>query len=117
MAQCGGKGRLHAHHGHEQRNSSAPTGLLAAAYPSPQVRPIRQKSWVRNQVVISFFGDSASNEGTFHESLNMASAWKLPVVYIIENNLYGISVGIDRVTNVKNLSDRAQGIWHERRYY
>lgn len=62
-----------------------------------------------DQVAVSFFGDSASNEGTFHESLNMAAAWNLPVVYVIENNLYGISVDIRDVTNTENLADRAFG--------
>ena len=60
-----------------------------------------------DQVVLCFFGDGASNEGTFHESLNMASAWDLPVVYIIENNLYGITVNINRVTREHDLSKRA----------
>jgi len=62
-----------------------------------------------NQVAVSFFGDSASNEGTFHESINMAAAWNLPIVYVIENNLYGISVDIRDVTNTPNLADRALG--------
>jgi len=60
------------------------------------------------QVAISFFGDSASNEGTFHESINMAAAWDLPCIYVIENNLYGISVDIRSVTNTENLADRAK---------
>lgn len=59
------------------------------------------------EVAVSFMGDSATNEGTFHESLNMAAAWKLPCVYIIENNLYGISVDIRDVTNTPDLSIRA----------
>jgi len=62
-----------------------------------------------DQVSVSFFGDSASNEGVFHESVNMAAAWDLPVVYVIENNLYGISVDIRDVTNTENLADRAFG--------
>ncbi len=62
-----------------------------------------------NQVAVSFFGDSASNEGTFHESINMAAAWNLPIIYVIENNLYGISVDIRDVTNTPNLADRALG--------
>ena len=62
-----------------------------------------------DQVAVSFFGDSASNEGTFHESINMAAAWNLPIVYVIENNLYGISVDIRDVTNTPNLADRAIG--------
>lgn len=61
------------------------------------------------QVTVCFMGDSATNEGSFHESLNMASAWDLPIVYVIENNLYGISVGLKRVTKVVDLSVRAQG--------
>ena len=60
-----------------------------------------------DQVVVSFFGESATNEGTFHESINMAAAWDLPIVYVIENNLYGISVDIRSVTKNSNLSDRA----------
>lgn len=62
-----------------------------------------------DQVTLAFFGDSASNEGTFHESINMAAAWDLPCVYIIENNLFGISVDIRRVTKEHELSKRAVG--------
>ena len=62
-----------------------------------------------DQVTLAFFGDSASNEGTFHESLNMAAAWNLPIVYIIENNLFGISVDIRRVTKEHDLYKRAEG--------
>lgn len=62
-----------------------------------------------DQVTLAFFGDSASNEGTFHESINMAAAWNLPVVYIIENNLFGISVDIRRVTKEHDLYKRAVG--------
>ncbi|GHV55176.1 pyruvate dehydrogenase E1 component subunit alpha [Deltaproteobacteria bacterium] len=61
------------------------------------------------KVTIAFFGDSASNQGTFHESVNMASAWDLPVVFVIENNLYGISVDMRRVTKEHRLSKRAVG--------
>jgi len=62
-----------------------------------------------DKVTVSFFGDSACNEGTFHESINMAAAWDLPIVYIIENNLYGISVDIRQVTKEHQLSKRAIG--------
>ena len=60
------------------------------------------------EVAVSFMGDSATNEGTFHESVNMAAAWKLPCVYVIENNLYGISVDIRDVTNTPDLAVRAK---------
>ncbi|MBQ9685348.1 MAG: thiamine pyrophosphate-dependent dehydrogenase E1 component subunit alpha [Oscillospiraceae bacterium] len=62
-----------------------------------------------DQVVLCFFGDGAANEGTFHESINMAAAWDLPVVYIIENNHYGITVSVDRVTKEHDLAKRALG--------
>lgn len=61
-----------------------------------------------DQVAVSFMGDSSTNEGTFHESINMAAAWDLPCVYVIENNLYGISVDIRDVTNTEDLSVRAK---------
>jgi pyruvate dehydrogenase E1 component alpha subunit len=52
-------------------------------------------------------GDGATNEGTFHESINMGSIWSLPAVYVIENNLYGASTPISQTAKVKHLADRA----------
>lgn len=60
------------------------------------------------QVTVCFLGDSASNEGSFHESLNMAAAWDLPIVYVVENNLYGISVALKRVTKIQDIAERAK---------
>ena len=62
-----------------------------------------------NRVTLVFFGDGASNQGTFHESINLAAAWDLPIVFIIENNLYGISVNSHKVTKEHQLSKRAIG--------
>ena len=59
------------------------------------------------KVVVSFFGDGANNEGAFHEALNMASIWKLPVIFVCENNGYGMSTSTARSTAVKNIADRA----------
>ncbi len=59
------------------------------------------------KVVVSFFGDGANNEGAFHEALNMASIWKLPVIFVCENNGYGMSTSTDRSTAVKNIAERA----------
>jgi pyruvate dehydrogenase E1 component alpha subunit len=58
-------------------------------------------------VVACFFGDAASNQGTFHEGLNLASVWKLPVVFVCENNGYGISVSQARHQNISDVADRA----------
>ena len=60
-----------------------------------------------DQVVLGFFGDGAANLGIFHESLNMASIWHLPVVYICENNQYGMSMSVKRALSVENVADRA----------
>jgi len=53
-----------------------------------------------DEICICFLGDAANNQGTFHESLNMAALWNLPVLYVCENNLYGIGTRIDRSTAV-----------------
>jgi len=55
-------------------------------------------------VVLCFFGDGAIHQGSFHESLNLASIWKLPVVYICENNQYGMGTSFSRVSSVKDFS-------------
>lgn len=60
-----------------------------------------------DQVAIPFFGDGAANEGTFHESLNMAALWKLPVIFICENNGYGLSTSFADSTSVDKISTRA----------
>jgi len=59
------------------------------------------------QVVVCFLGDGASNRGTFHEGVNMAACWNLPVVYIIENNMYAEKTRISDMSRVPNLADRA----------
>lgn len=59
------------------------------------------------QVVMSFFGDGATNQGAFHEALNMGAIWQLPVVYVCENNQYGISMSVQRSMRVERISDRA----------
>lgn len=58
-------------------------------------------------VAVSFFGDGATNEGSFHESLNLASIWNLPVIFLCENNVYGMSSPITEMTNIEDLSIRA----------
>lgn len=82
-------------------------GIVAAGIPIATGAGYSSKFRGTDQVAVAFFGDAASNHGNFHESLNMAAAWKLPVIYVCENNLYGISVDIRKVTNTKNIADRA----------
>jgi acetoin:2,6-dichlorophenolindophenol oxidoreductase subunit alpha len=60
-----------------------------------------------DQVVVCFFGDGATNTGTFHEGINLAAAWKLPVIFVCENNLYAISVSISKSTPIKDIAARS----------
>jgi pyruvate dehydrogenase E1 component alpha subunit len=60
-----------------------------------------------NRIVVAFFGDGASNEGTFHESLNLASIWKLPVLFVCEDNKYGISMSRYKSMNIEDIAVRA----------
>ena len=62
-----------------------------------------------DEISICFLGDAANNQGTFHESLNMAKLWNLPVLYVCENNLYGIGTRIDRSTAVVDQYKRVSG--------
>jgi TPP-dependent pyruvate/acetoin dehydrogenase alpha subunit len=67
---------------------------------------IRRKG--TTQVAVCFFGDAATNQGTFHESMNMSKAFCLPIVWVCENNLYGLSTPIEKVAATPTLSDRAK---------
>ncbi len=61
----------------------------------------------RDEIVMGFFGDGAANQGSFHESLNMAAIWTLPVVYVCENNQYGMSMSVNKAFKIENISQRA----------
>ena len=62
-----------------------------------------------DQISVCFFGDAASNQGTFHEAINMAAAMKLPVLFVCENNHYGLSTPITHTCPTENVSDKAHG--------
>ncbi|MGI6074031.1 MAG: thiamine pyrophosphate-dependent dehydrogenase E1 component subunit alpha [Fermentimonas sp.] len=68
---------------------------------------LTQKMKKTDKIVVCFFGDGACNEGTFHETLNLASIWKLPVIFYSINNMYGISTPIKSVINVDYNYQRA----------
>jgi pyruvate dehydrogenase E1 component alpha subunit len=61
-----------------------------------------------DRITVDFLGDGAVNEGEFHEALNLASVWKLPVLFIVENNLYGMGTEIQRVSAVTEIYKRAE---------
>jgi pyruvate dehydrogenase E1 component alpha subunit len=60
-----------------------------------------------DRIVVCFFGDGAANEGSFHEALNLASVWKLPVLFVCENNLYGMSTPKHKSMNIDDIAVRA----------
>jgi 2-oxoisovalerate dehydrogenase E1 component len=83
------------------------TGIVGGNIPVAVGAGLAQKLMGGDKVVVCFFGDGASNEGTFHESLNMASTWDLPVIFVVENNLYGMSVPFKKVTKLPDIASRA----------
>ncbi len=89
-----------------QKGNLGATGIVGGNIPVATGAGLAQKLMHRDSVVLCFFGDGASNTGNFHESLNMAALWKLPVVYIVENNLYGMSVPLGKATAKLEIADR-----------
>ncbi|GMV79580.1 MAG: 2-oxoisovalerate dehydrogenase E1 [Planctomycetota bacterium] len=91
-------------------------GITGGGIPVATGLGLALKRQGRENVVISFFGDGAANQGTFHESLNMAAIWKLPVIYVCENNGWGMSTAVKDVTAGVNIAHRgeAYGILYQR---
>lgn len=83
------------------------TAVVGAGLPIAVGAGLSAKLRKTDQVTVCFFGEGASNQGTFHESLNMASTWKLPVIFVCENNLYAMGTRQSRVMNIENVADRA----------
>ncbi|MES2979523.1 MAG: thiamine pyrophosphate-dependent dehydrogenase E1 component subunit alpha [Pseudomonadota bacterium] len=83
-------------------------GIVGGGIPIAVGAALALKQMKKPNVVVCFFGDGANNEGAFHEGLNMAAIWKLPVVFVCENNKYGMSTSTERSTAVKAIATRAQ---------
>jgi len=81
-------------------------GIVSGGIPIATGAALSAKYRKSGQVVVCFFGDGAASEGTFHESVNIASAFDLPVVYICENNLYGVGTRQSDVRNIVDIADR-----------
>jgi pyruvate dehydrogenase E1 component alpha subunit len=81
-------------------------GIVSGGIPIATGAALSAKYRKSGQAAICFFGDGAASEGTFHESVNIASAFKLPVVYVCENNLYGVSTRQSDVRNIEDIADR-----------
>ncbi|MEO7241580.1 MAG: thiamine pyrophosphate-dependent dehydrogenase E1 component subunit alpha [Variovorax sp.] len=82
-------------------------GIVGGGIPIAVGAALALKQTHKANAVACFFGDGANNEGAFHEGLNMAAIWKLPVVFVCENNKYGMSTSTERSTAVKQIATRA----------
>lgn len=82
-------------------------GIVAGGIPIAVGAALANKKIGNNKVVVCFFGDGATNEGAFHEALNIASVWKLPIVFVCENNGYGMSTSTAKSMAVEHVADRA----------
>lgn len=83
------------------------TAVVGAGLPIAVGAALSAKLRKTSQVVACFFGEGASNQGTFHESINIASVWSLPVVFVCENNLYAMGTRQSTIMNIQNVADRA----------
>jgi 2-oxoisovalerate dehydrogenase E1 component len=103
---CKGKGGS-MHIADVDHGNLGATGIVGGNIPVAVGAALAQKLMRTDKVVLCFFGDGASNTGNFHEALNMASLWDLPVVFVVENNLYAMSVPWAKASKLPNVANRA----------
>jgi 2-oxoisovalerate dehydrogenase E1 component len=103
---CKGKGGS-MHIADVDHGNLGATGIVGGNIPVAVGAALAQKLMGTDRVVVCFFGDGASNTGNFHESLNMASLWDLPVVFVVENNLYAMSVPWNKASKMPDVATRA----------
>jgi pyruvate dehydrogenase E1 component alpha subunit len=84
-------------------------GVVAASVPLAVGAALTSKLKNLGRVAVAFFGDGGANQGILHESMNLASVWKLPVIFCCENNGYAESTPVEYALSVANVSDRAAG--------
>jgi pyruvate dehydrogenase E1 component alpha subunit len=85
------------------------TGTVGATVPVATGAALAAKIRGSAEVAVSFMGDGAMNQGVVHEAMNFAGLWKLPVIYIVENNFYAMTVSLEKSVAVKHLAERAAG--------
>ncbi|MEZ5869355.1 MAG: thiamine pyrophosphate-dependent dehydrogenase E1 component subunit alpha [Defluviimonas denitrificans] len=103
---CKGRGGS-MHIADPSKGNLGANGIVGGGLPIAVGAALSAKRLGTGAVTVCFFGDGANNEGAFHESLNMAAVWKLPVVFVCENNRYGMSTSTARSTAVKQIAERA----------
>jgi pyruvate dehydrogenase E1 component alpha subunit len=90
-----------------QSNNLGANGIVGGGIPQAVGVGLALQMQKRNEICICIFGDGASNEGVFHEAMNMVALWKLPVLYICENNKYGMSMDVARASARLPIAQRA----------
>lgn len=103
---CKGRGGS-MHIADVEKGNLGANGIVGGGLPIAVGAALSAKRLGTGAVTVCFFGDGANNEGAFHEALNMAAIWKLPVIFVCENNRYGMSTSTERSTAVKHVATRA----------
>ena len=91
-----------------QSNNLGANGIVGGGIPQAVGVGLALQMQKRKEICICIFGDGAANEGVFHEAMNMVALWKLPVLYICENNKYGMSMDVERATAKLPIAQRAE---------
>ena len=105
---CKGKGGP-MHITHPESGVMVTTGIVGSSMPIANGLALAAQIRGQKHVSVAYFGDGASNIGAFHEALNMAAVWKLPVIFVCQNNGYGEHTRYELATSAKQISDRAAG--------
>lgn len=105
---CRGKGGS-MHIADVNKGMLGANGIVGGGFPLAAGAGLTAKTNGRGQVAVCFFGDGAANQGTFHEGLNLAGIWKLPVIFVAENNGYAESTPVSYHMSCRDIADRAAG--------
>ena len=108
---CRGRGGS-MHIANVEANNLGANGIVGGGVPIAVGVGLGIKMRKTDQLCLVIFGDGAANEGAFHESLNMASIWNLPVIYLCENNQYAMSMPFGKAFNIEHISAARRGLRH-----
>jgi len=103
---CGGRAGS-SHFADASTRNLGVQGIIGAVFPVATGAALAQKRLNAGCIVLAFFGDGASNQGTFHEAMNLSALWKLPIVWVCVNNQYGMGTRFDKTSAIPNVADRA----------
>jgi TPP-dependent pyruvate/acetoin dehydrogenase alpha subunit len=103
---CGGRAGS-SHFADKSTNNLGVQGIIGAVFPVAAGAALTQKMSNSERIILAVFGEGASHQGTFHESLNLSALWKLPVVWMCINNQYAMGTAFEKTSAVANVADRA----------